>query len=157
MATVREIQFSSVDGRRAPYISEEEETVYRLDGSGGSITFNGYFYVEDHAPPYPEDAGLEPWLVDRHSEWLPKKLRMDVHLRGKEPYKTEIEEGGMFTRVHYRTIERGAYLIEVYKREKHECTDQISEIDDGGEPLDVCFFPTMRQTIWFRVLEGGLA
>ena len=31
-----------------------------------------------------------------------------------------------------------------------ESTDKISEIEEDGEPIRVCFFPTNRQTIYFR-------
>ena len=156
MATVREIQFAPMgdNEHRVPYIRESDATVYTFDGSGGSITFDGYFYVEDGAPPYPEDAGLKPWEVERHSEWLPKKLFMHVHLREKEPWKLEVDDERMCTRVFYNTIEDNAYVVEVYRREKHESTDQYREVaDEDGEPMNVCFFSTMRQTIWFRVLE----
>jgi hypothetical protein len=156
METIREIDFAPIgeNEHRVPYIRDKENVDYVFDGSDGSITFDGYFYVEDHAPPYAEDEGLKRWETDRHSEWLPKKMFMHVQLREKEPWKTEVSEDRMSTSVFYNTIEDNAYIIEVYRREKYECTDQISEIeDDDGTPMNVCFFPTMRQKIWFRVLE----
>jgi hypothetical protein len=37
----------------------------------------------------------------------------------------------------------------------YESTNEISEIDgdDGEEPMRVCFFPTNKMKIWFRILE----
>ena len=156
MATIREIDFAPIgdNEHRVPYIRDKESLIYSFDGSGGSITFDGYFYVEDHAPPYPEDVGLKPWEVDRQSEWLPKKLFMHVQLREKEPWKTEVAEDQMSTRVFYNIIEDNAYIVEVYRREKYECTDKYSEVaDEDGDLMNICFFSTMRQAIWFRVLE----
>ena len=51
MATIREIDFAPIgeNEHRVPYIRDKENFDYVFDGSGGSITFDGYFYVEDHA------------------------------------------------------------------------------------------------------------
>jgi len=95
----------------------------------GSIHFNGYYYVEDHAPPYPEDLKLEPWeRPTRYNKWLPRVVTMSV----------------------YEDNTYNEYQIEIYKRIIHESTDKISEIEEDGEPIRVCFFPTNRQTIYFR-------
>ena len=105
------------------YISE----LLEYNEKEGSIHFNGY-YVEDHAPPYPE---VESW--ERHTRyniWLPRVVIMSVY---KDDYKE--------------------YTIEIYKRIIHESTDKISEIEEDGEPMRVCFFPTNRQTIYFRILS----
>ena len=94
----------------------------------GSIHFNGYYYVEDHAPPYPEDVTLEPCETTRYNIWLPRVVTMSV----------------------YKDNTCNEYQIEIYKRIIHESTDKISEIEEDGEPIRVCFFPTNRQTIYFR-------
>jgi hypothetical protein len=44
--------------------------------------------------------------------------------------------------------------VEVERREKGEPTDSYSTIDDGdGEEMNICFFPTAIQRLYFRVLE----
>jgi hypothetical protein len=134
--------------RRVPYINSNNPFEYVCDGKEGSLCFDGYYYVEDHAPPYPEDAGKERWECDRQSEWLPKKLRMHVVRSETEPYK---QEGNTS---YFHVLEDNTYIVEVYKRVKHENTDTYSkEEDDNGEEMNICFFPTDKQTIYFRVLE----
>jgi hypothetical protein len=60
----------------------------------------------------------------------------------------------LFEKEAYKELECLQYIVEVYKKVIHENTDVISDIDDGdGENMKVCFFPTNRQTIYFRVLE----
>ena len=136
------------ENRCVPYIREEEPVDYICDGKMGSICFDGYFYVEDHAPPYPDDAGKEPWECDRRRDWLPKTLYMTVNRTETEPYKVEGNTS------YYRTVEQYQYMIEVYKRIIHKSTDKYSEVEeDDGEIMNVCFFPTNKQTLYFRVLE----
>ena len=107
------------------YISE----LLEYNEKEGFIHFNGYYYVEDHAPPYVEDK-VEPWERPiRYNIWLPRVVTMSVY---EEDYKE--------------------YNIEIYKRIIHESTDKISEIEEDGEPMRVCFFPTNRQTIYFRIV-----
>ena len=145
------IFFADEPGQRTPYIHDLEPIKYTLDCSEGSITFDGYYYVEDHAPPYPEDDGLPRWeRPERRSQYLPQILDMIVHIREVVPCKEEIIENVLYR--DYKTIEQSMCKIEIYKRITHECTDQISEIDDDGEPMHVCFFPTDKQTIYFLVL-----
>jgi hypothetical protein len=116
-----------------PYVRHSDSVVYECDGKEGTITFNGYYYVENGPPPYPEDR--DGRLKRRYSEWLPKKLFMSL--------KPSIK--------HHKSV---FYMIEVYKMEVYESTNEISEIDDeDGEPMKVCFFPTNRMKLWFRVLE----
>jgi hypothetical protein len=137
--TTRQINFYDYEERttrQTPYICNQEPIEYFCDGKEGYIHFDGYYYVENHAPPYLEDEGLGP---RRYDVWLPQKLIMFVQLFEKEAYKE---------------LECLQYIVEVYKKVIHENTDVISDIDDGdGENMKVCFFPTNRQTIYFRVLE----
>jgi hypothetical protein len=72
--------------------------------------------------------------------------------REKEPYKQEVDEKGISTS-YYNIIEEYMYLIEIYKRVIHESTDKYTEIEEDGMPMKVCFFPTNKQTIYFRILE----
>jgi hypothetical protein len=165
--TKLEVYFHTTDSsRKLPYVMEEEPIIFTCDGTEGSITFDGYYYVEDHAPPYPEDEALKPWeRPTRHSEWLPKVLQLYVKRRETEPYKVERIEPTDFdpligiesfggTTYYYKTLEEYAYEIEIYRRVVHESTDRISEEEDeDGTPMRVCFFPTNRQTLYFRVLK----
>lgn len=122
--------------RKTPYICNQEPIEYFCDGKEGYIHFDGYYYVENHAPPYLEDEALGP---RRYDVWLPQKLTMFVQLFEKETYKE---------------LECLQYIVEIYKKVIHENTDVISDIEEGdGEKMKVCFFPTNRQTIYFRVLE----
>lgn len=137
---------------RTPYVRDGETVVYECDGKEGSISFNGYFYVEKGPPPYPDDH-LKPWeRPRRHSEWLPKKVAMSLTKRDKEPYKVVKKSSTSWQEFH-KEYEKCFYVIEIYKMESYESTDEISQIEDFGEPLDVCFFPTNQMKIWFRVLE----
>lgn len=154
MTTV-ELHFRSIGESpfKTPYIREEETVEYICDGKEGSICFNGYYYVEDHAPPYPEDEEMNAWeRPTRYKNYLPQKLHLYMKRREKEPYKKEVDEKG-WTRLYYTIHEEHMYLIEIYKRVIHECTDQFSEIEDEGVPMKVCFFPTNIQTVYFRILE----
>lgn len=154
--TRRSVSFYSYEkgiNQRTPYISGQEPIDYFCDGKEGYIHFNGYYYVENHAPPYPEDEALEQWdRPRRHQEWLPQKLIMCMQLCEKEPYKVEVVINA--TRSHYKELETLQCVVEIYKKVIHEKTDVLSEIDDSdGETMNICFFPTNRQTIYFRVLE----
>jgi len=157
MATITEIFFTTAPktSNRVPYIREHIPIEYVCDGKEGHIKFNGYYYVEDHSPPYPEDDGLEVWECPmRHSEWLPLKAFMHVKRREAEPYKVEVDPENLITEHFYKTLEEQIYMVEIYKRILYEPTDQESEIqDERGGKMDVCFFPTNIQTIYFRVLE----
>ncbi len=137
--TTRQINFYDYEertSRKTPYICNQEPIEYFCDGKEGYIHFDGYYYVENHAPPYLEDEALGP---RRYDVWLPQKLTMFVQLFEKETYKE---------------LECLQYIVEIYKKVIHENTDVISDIEEGdGEKMKVCFFPTNRQTIYFRVLE----
>jgi hypothetical protein len=150
--TTREVYFYQYEEdthQQTPYICGQEPIEYLCDGKEGYIHFNGYYYVENHAPPYLEDEVLRP---RRYDVWLPQKLKMITQLREKEPYKEEVVDN--VTTSYYKELECLQYIIEVYKKVIHKNTDVISEIgDDDGENTRVCFFPTNRQTIYFHVLE----
>ncbi len=138
------------------YISGMRPIEYECDGKSGFIHFDGYYYIENHPPPYSEDEHLKPWeRPRRYSSWLPKTLFIQVTKRQEEPYKEEVSESGVTTR-YYDIIEQKFYQIEIYKKEVFESTDKISEnadFDEDGEPIHICFFPTNIQKVYFRVLE----
>jgi hypothetical protein len=134
-----------------PYITDDSGTEYICDGSGGSITFDGYYYIEDQAPPY----GGEPQYMPRFSEHLPKVVDIYVRRRDTEPEREEYDPATMCTRTFYKNMEEFWQRIEIYRRVKHECTNQISEIEDyDGSLMKVCFFPTDKQTIYFRLVNS---
>lgn len=148
--TTLQIYFYNINttDSRVPYINSNESFEYVCDGKEGFIFFDGYYYIEDHAPPYPEDAGKERWECDRQSEWLPKQLKMHVVRSETEPYK---KEDGVS---YFNVLEDNTYIVEVYKRVIHKNTDKYSNVaEDDEEEMNVCFFPTNRQTIYFRVLD----
>jgi hypothetical protein len=70
----------------------------------------------------------------------------------KEPCEVEVVDNA--TKSYFKELESLQYIIEIYKKVIHENTDVISEIEDNNrDTMRVCFFPTNRQTIYFRVLE----
>lgn len=139
MTTIDNISFQGIhDDYRVPYICSDEPFEYVCDGEEGYITFDGYYYVENHAPPYPEDSDLEN--SGRYPEWLPKTMNM-IYVKREEAPPSKV-------------IEETVYTIEIYKKIIHKSTNRISQIeDDDGEVMNVCFFPTNKQTIYFRILE----
>jgi hypothetical protein len=150
-----DIHFHVIEGPnlRVPVITDRETIEYTCDGKEGTLCFDGYYYVEDHAPPYPEDEALIEWKrPHRNPRFLPDQLYLFVKHRESEPYKTEWEEG--CRQDFFHTIEEHAYKVEIYKRVIHYSTDRLSNIEDSdGEEMTVCFFPTNKQTIYFRILE----
>ena len=151
--TTRQIYFREYENsirQRMPYIHGQEPIEYFCDGKEGYIHFDGYYYVENHAPPYLEDEAIDGPC--RYNAWLPQKLVMFSRIFEKEPYKVEVLDNT--TKSYFKEIESLQYIVEIYKKEIHENTDVISEIeDDNRDTMRVCFFPTNRQTIYFRVLE----
>jgi hypothetical protein len=135
--------------QKTPYIRDQEPIEYFCDGKEGYIHFDGYYYVENHAPPYLEDDAVGPC---RCNTWLPQKLKMFSRLFEKEPCEVEVVDNA--TKSYFKELESLQYIIEIYKKVIHENTDVISEIEDNNrDTMRVCFFPTNRQTIYFRVLE----
>jgi hypothetical protein len=150
--TTRQINFYGYEKnthKQIPYICRQEPIDYFCDGKYGYIHFDGYYYVENHGPPY---LGEEALGQRRYNAWLPQTLRMFSQLFEKYPYKVDVVDN--VTKSYYKEIESIQYIIKIYRKDIHENTDVVSEIDDGdGENMKICFFPTNRQTIYFRVLE----
>jgi hypothetical protein len=159
-ATVIDLFFHNVDGesRCVPYIANEEGVEYVCPsfvvGGEGTISFDGYFYVNDAAELTPEEERMQPWdRPSRYGRYLPMELRMVMQRREREPAEREVTPEG-WTRCKYTVLEEHDCIINVYKRVTHESTNRVSEIeDDDGEPMSVCFFPTNRQTLYFRIVE----
>ena len=150
--TTRQINFYGYEKnthKQIPYICRQEPIDYFCDGKYGYIHFDGYYYVENHGPPY---LGEEALGQRRYNAWLPQTLRMFSQLFEKYPYKVDVVDN--VTKSYYKEIESIQYIIKIYRKDIHENTDVVSEIDGGdGENMKICFFPTNRQTIYFRVLE----
>ena len=111
--------------RRSPYVRK----VLQYDISSGFIEYDGYFYIEESDLP----------------------LTYILHLgeREKSPYKIEDD------RYYYNYVFEHLLQIEIYRRESFEDTSVISDdIDEEGEPMRICFFPTNRERIWFRILKN---
>jgi hypothetical protein len=118
---------------RKPYIQELID--YNIDNikQEGHIQFNGYFYVDD-------------------SEF-PINMCFITQLREDMPSKTEILATGGIQQT-FNILETNMYHVEFYKRETIEDTSVTSVIEDeDGEEMNVCFFPTAQQKIYFRVLN----
>ena len=133
--------YSNGHERRTPYIQELIE--YENDGVEGCIHFDGYYYVYD---------GSEDEFIKRYQNveenCLPQRMLMDVIVQEKEPYHRYKNSSWA------RTVSHDQYEVEFYQRTKIKCTDQISEIEDeDGEPMNVCFFPTDEQRLYFRVIK----
>ena len=141
---------------RPPYIRELHS--YTCDGSEGIIEFDGYYRLNDG-----EDDFYE------HCKSLPSKELICTRLLSDTPrivprlYPSHLvdicasDSSEVQTCLSYSILEQNTHLIEVYRRETIECTNQISRIEDeDGEEMNVCFFPTDRQRLYFRVLETNM-
>lgn len=119
-----ECYFVALDGGKQPYVRR----YISHDISGGYLEYDGYFYEDE--------------------EELPKMYMMDLNQYEDKPYK--VENGTSY----YKCIFRVFYKIEILKKESFEDTSVFSkEVDEDGEEMNVCFFPTERQKLWFRVVE----
>ena len=131
--------------KRVPHIQQLFE--YECDGKEGHFMFDGYYYVDD----LPSDI---------HSNSLPQTLRMRMRRYSTLPEDTEtwftqeMMLGCLSEVKHTKTknLEDYDYTIEIYKRIKHQDTSYISEFEDEDGPARICFFPTHKQTLYFRVL-----
>ena len=150
----REVEF--VHCGRPPYIRELHS--YTCDGSEGIIEFDGYYRLNDGDDDFYE-----------HCKSLPSKELICTLLLSDTPrivprlYPSHLvdicasDSSEVQTCLSYSILEQNTHLIEVYRRETIECTNQISRIEDeDGEEMNVCFFPTDRQRLYFRVLETNM-
>lgn len=101
-------------------------TLYAYDLSEGVIEYDGYFY--------------------RSEERLPVRGHINISKCEDKPYK--VEEGVH----HYKYIYSYVAEIEIYKHQEIKNTSQYSTIEEDGEEMNVCFFPTHHEKIWFRIL-----
>lgn len=122
------VSFTSNGGRASsgPWVGKLID--YELTATGGHITFDGYYYVDDKE--------------------LPRTHTIDFSKREAKPYK--VVDG-----THHYNIEFVfSAEIEIHEREIFKITDVISTIEDeDGEEMNVCFFPTKIQRLHFSVLK----
>lgn len=139
---------------RGPYIQELFD--YTCDGSEGSFEFNGYYYVDD---------GENEDFRD-HQKKMPTTEVVHVKkISDAPPVITYTEEPSWLAEpdgsrplvqvrhTKHEILDEHTYVIEIYKRKVIENTDRFSKVRDGDEEMDICFFPTDRQRLYFRVLE----
>ena len=151
--------FTPHDCTREPYIHTLID--YTNDGSEGCIHFNGHYYV-NNIPQEEITREMEYDGLTKYGNSIPQKLGMYFYEQEEEPYLIEdvssykigdhIFNGGQIS--HYNTIEEYAQEIEIYMIEYVKDTSVYSEEDDDdGGTMNVCFFPSKEQKIYFRVLK----
>ena len=147
---------------RVPYI--EELFSFSCDDKEGFIEFNGYYYVADEDDTY----------ADQYQKKIPTIEHMNVLVLSDDPptiinvpmnlpkpndqssprssILADMAATGTCQHTIYKQLSNDHYIIQIYKRDKIQDTSVFSTIDDGDEELNVCFFPTHRQRLYFRVL-----
>lgn len=138
-------------GHGTPYTSEIY--AFECDGETGMLEFNGYYYVNDG-----NETRFRDSLPKEETISVQKRLPVEPRIwRTEEPSFLKDSNGTNplvpYEITEYR-VDAYTYKILVERREKLYNTDEISTIeDDDGSEMNVCFFPTDRQRIYFRVLE----
>lgn len=113
-----------------PYIRECID--FSRDDLNGSITFNGYYYEDDSK--------------------LPQKMLMFYSKYESEPYEEKDISGVRHS--YFKKLEELMCDIEIIGRTIIENTDHYSdEIDEDGSEMRICFFPTNKQTLHFKILK----
>ena len=127
------------------YIQDLKNYSIELTKNEGTIEFNGYYYVNDDNEPKDE------WTYHRrYNETLPTILLMYIYVMEAEA-KPVPDKPGSYT---HEIISLDRYLIQVYKRDIIQNTDIISkEIDEDGSEMNICFFPTNHQRLYFHILK----
>ena len=131
----RHFRFYS-NGKREPYIEKLISFNINKSTNEGFIHFNGHYYVDDSEFPI-----IMPFIIQLHEDISTKK---------------EIISDST-THYIFRIVETSFYHVEFYKRETIEDTSVTSVTsvieDEDGEEMNVCFYPTAEQKIYFRVLK----
>lgn len=147
---------------RVPYI--EELFSFSCDDKEGIIEFDGYYYVVDEDDTYADQyqkklPTIEHMNVLVLSDDAPTIIDVQMNLpKPNDPSSPRssilADMAATATCQHtiYKQLSNDHYIIQIYKREKIQDTSVYSTIDDGDEELNVCFFPTHRQRLYFRVL-----
>lgn len=154
--------FTGYKVSRIPYVRELIE--YTNDKKEGMIYFNGYYNV-NRIPREEITREMQMNGMIKYDISLPQKLLMVYEEYEETPYlvneefETHIIDGKEVQVPHttekYKTIDIYLQEIEVYRAEDIEDTSVYSTIeDDDGEEMNVCFFPTMKMKLYFRVLRN---
>ena len=149
-----EVSFPPV-GRSPPYIGEL--IGYECNGVEGWLEFDGYYYVNDDNDE--ESKRFERTLPTTEMMYVKKIGDIPpVVTYTMEPSFLNAADGTRpLVRVkntQYDVLEDNFYNVEFYKREKIVCTNSYSTINEpDGSEMNVCFFPTDRQKLYFRVVE----
>ncbi len=129
---------------------------FECDDQNGMIEFDGYYYVNDGSEDFESYSVLLPIeeeIIVTHRLDTPPRV-----WRGQEPsfFKDKNGERPLVDMEYAEhRLDRHFYKIRIERREKLYNTDVTSTIEgEHGEEMRVCFFPTDRQRIYFRVLEA---
>ena len=125
-----ELEFARGEGRIV-YIQTLFE--YQNNGTEGFVEFDGYFYA---------DIGDESeYGVQSNDQTLIVWMRGDGYQKEGDPYTT-----------YFDTLGQEVYEVTFTKREVVKDTSSYGPLEDSdGEEMNVCFFPTKRQRIFFTV------
>ncbi len=124
MNNVRYFEFFSRENRN-PYIQKLIE--FNISQTEGFIYFDGYYYVLN--------------------EEFPKRLFFNTTLSEEK----QTENGYEYK---YQMIEDNFYEVEVYDRIKMENTNVYDETEEDGQKIRICYFPTYKQKIYFKVINS---
>ncbi len=128
MNDLRRFEFFSRE-RRDPYVQHLID--FQINDKEGFIHFDGYYYVMN--------------------EEFPKHIFFNTTVREEKPYEEKQTEYGYECK--YRTIEDSFYEVEIYDRVKIENTSSYDEVDEDGQKMRICYFPTHEQKIFFKVIN----
>lgn len=144
------------DSTNNPYFEEVYD--YKCDGEKGELEFNGYYYVNDISNKNNNDIQFacslpkEEMLCVTEFQDVPPRIWNEerrcsfINIDGESPL--------LMGECTERIVNEHLYKILVEKREKIINTSEYGPVEDNdGETINVCFFPTYRQKIYFRVLE----
>jgi hypothetical protein len=133
----RNIHFDIVhpqDSRITFYICKLYD--YSNTGENGLIEFNGYIYY---------DIGNET----NYNRSLSKSLLCMTEYSTEGVVNSDAPEI-----TTYSCIQHHMYEVEFYRREIIKNTNAYSTIEeDDGTEMNVCFFPTNYQRVYFKVLR----
>ncbi len=128
MNDLRQFEFFSRE-RRDPYIQKLIE--FSISETEGYIHFDGYYYVMN--------------------EEFPKRLFFNTTVREDKPYEEKQTELGL--QLKYKIFEDLFYEVEVYDRNKIRNTSSYDEVEEDGQKMRICYFPTDEQKLFFRVIN----
>ena len=133
-----------------PYF--EEVFDYKCDGEKGELEFNGYYYVNDASDT---DKQFGCSLPKEELLYVIEKLDIPPRKWNEErSFPFNGENHVLMGECSEQVVNEHLYKILVERREKIENTSEYGPVeDDDGETMNVCFFPTYHQKIYFRILE----